>query len=152
MNNHKFQIQKFTKQNKKIKVKKQKVKKTMLLNIKYYSKSSHIYKLDQILKLNKSKHKLGLKYFSYPTFLNKDKTPNYICINVDIIDNDLTSNNLLKIVRPDSNREITCDNPDFYNINDSYINKIKITYLDENGRFIKFEPGYMFLVLEIIEI
>ena len=138
--------------NKKIKISKSKIQNSMILNIKHYSNSNYVYKFDEHLRINKANHKIGLKYFSYPALVSLDKPPGYIIINIDIIENDITKNNVLKVVKINNNREISCDSPQYYNLNDSYINKIKITYLDENGRYIKFDKAYIYLDLEIIKI
>lgn len=151
MSNSKYLEQKLRNQHNKINFKKSQIKNKMIINIQHYRSFNVTYRLENNLILDKSKHKLGLKYFSYPE-LDYNTPPKFIFINVDIIDNDYSSKNILKIVKNNNNCEIICDNPNYCKLNDSYINKIKISYLDENGNYIKFKNGYLILVLEIIEI
>lgn len=152
MSNPKFQIQKFTRQHKrKLKEKKNTIQKSMILNIKQNinNQSSFIFRLNRTLELDKEEHKIGLKYISYPS--SKENKLNYIFVYIDIIDNDFNNSSLLKIIKPQYTREVIYDNPEYFNINNSYINTVKVTLLDENNKFIKFEKGLVILDLEKIK-
>ena len=123
----------------------------MILNIKQNinNQSSFIFRLNRTLELDKEEHRIGLKYISYPS--SKENKSNYIFVYIDIIDNDFNNSSLLKIIKPQYTREVIYDNPEYFNINNSYINTVKVTLLDENNKFIKFEKGLVILDLEIIK-
>jgi hypothetical protein len=154
MNNPKLKIQRLTKISKievKKKVKSKSINMIQLSNKSNYpnnneSKFTHVF--NETLKLNKNEYCIGLKYIIHPSLVTK---PNYIFIHLDLIDNTINNNNVLKILKPNESNEYIFNSPHYFSINKSVINKITVYFLDENNEEIIFEKGLVLLELEIIK-
>ena len=90
-----------------------------------------------IIIISKAPIKIGLKNLIYPSPI---KTTEFINLHCSLVNNDINSTDILKSFKP-FNNQVFLENPQFFEINNSSINKINIYFTDQNFNTFEFEQG-----------
>lgn len=101
------------------------------------NKSNNFINTFDFIEIDKNKYEIGLKNLIYPSPI---KTTEFINLHCSLVNNDINSTDILKSFKP-FNNQVFLENPQFFEINNSSINKINIYFTDQNFNTFEFEQG-----------